>query len=370
MKLAILGIRGIPARHGGFETFAEKLALYLAERKWDVTVYCQEQGDSPIYQDNWKGVKRIRVPVRQTGALGTIVFDWKSTLLAARSKSAILTLGYNTAVFCIWYRLKGIRNLINMDGIEWRRQKWNVFQKTWLYINERLGCRLGNHLIADHPEIGKHLATRVSTEKVTIIPYGAEVLSDADSKVIDKMGLAKGKYVLVIGRPEPENSILEIVRAFSTRRRGLPLIILGNYYPNRNQFHRQVMSAASEEVIFPGAIYDKATVGALRYHCQLYVHGHRVGGTNPSLVEALGAGSPVLAHDNVFNRWVAGSGAHYFNDELECAKELDRLLSNEQELSRMQWASKKRHREDFLWDMVLQKYEFLLSGLSMPVEKP
>ena len=359
-KVVILGIRGVPAKHGGFETFAEKLSFYLVGKGWDVTVYCQESDSGHIWEDVWRGVRRVHIPARAKGAMGTIVFDWKSTLDAMRQDAVLLTLGYNTAVFCLLYRLQGRRNLINMDGIEWRREKWGFPQRSWLYMNERLGCWLGNHLIADHPEIAKHLATRVSSKKITVIPYGADELSNMSPAFIGELGLKKRQYALVIGRPEPENSILEIVRAYSRKRRGIALIILGEYHPDRNQFHRQVISAASEEVVFLGAIYDKHKVEALRFYCLLYIHGHRVGGTNPSLVEALGAGSPVLAHDNVFNRWVAGTGSHYFRDENECAAEFDDLLNDDAELERMRSASKRRHLEDFSWKTVLEKYEFLL----------
>jgi len=207
----------------------------------------------------------------------------------------VLTLGYNTAVFCLAYRLKGIANLINMDGIEWRRQKWSTLERVWLYFNERAGCWLGNHLIADHPEIKAHLATRVANSKITMIPYGADRIDNADSGVLAQYGLQPGGYAMVIARPEPENSILEIVAAFSRKPRGMRLVVLGRY-DLEMPYHKQVMDAASAEVMFPGAIYDKATVSALRFHSALYAHGHQVGGTNPSLVEAMGAGSAVLAH--------------------------------------------------------------------------
>ena len=168
--LCILGTRGIPAQHGGFETFAEFLALYLVKQEWDVTVYCQEDDGDSVWEDEWRGVHLVHIPVKQGGALGTIVFDWKSTLHASRQKGLILTLGYNTAAFGLLYRLKGITNLFNMDGLEWQRDKWSSLERAWLYMNERMGCWLGNHLVADNPEIKNHLVTRVKPEKVTMIP--------------------------------------------------------------------------------------------------------------------------------------------------------------------------------------------------------
>ena len=360
VRLNILGTRGIPAKHGGFETFAERLALHLVSRGWEVTVYCQNDGGK-FRREYWNGIHLVHIPVKLSSALGTIIFDWKSTLYAARQKELVLTLGYNTAIFGFIYQLKGVMNLINMDGIEWRRQKWNTWERTWLRLNEYMGCLLGNHLIADHPEIMAHLATRVSPKKITMIPYGADQVVGADSKLLKLYNLSPNKFALVIARPEPENSILEIVSAFSKKPRGFKLVVLGNYKPDKNIYHQTVLEAASDEVLFVGAVYEKSVVDTLRFFARLYIHGHTVGGTNPSLVEALGSGIPVLAHDNSFNRWVSGSGAHYFKNEYECVQKLNQLLDDEEELSKMKIASSSRHREQFLWEKNLDKYEFLLA---------
>ncbi len=358
--LRILGTRGIPAQHGGFETFAESLALYLVAQGWAVTVYCQPDGDGEVSEDSWQGVRLVHIPVKQGGAAGTIIFDWRSTVHASKEDGLVLTLGYNTAVFCLMYRLKGIVNLINMDGLEWKREKWSWFEKTWLYLNERLGCWLGNHLIADHPEIKAHLASRVSTNKITMIPYGADSITSADVSLLSAYRINPGQYGIVIARPEPENSILEIVEAFSKKPRGMNLVVLGKYCPEENEYHKRVVTAASEEVKFIGAIYDKATINALRLYARFYVHGHTVGGTNPSLVEALGASLPVLAHDNKFNRWVAGEGAFYFADTDECAGYLDRLCIDDIALLESRKNSSQQFENRFKWDVVHQKYEQLL----------
>lgn len=365
-SLRILGTRGVPAQHGGFETFAEHLALYLVERDWKVTVYCQDDGAGEPYEDEWRGIRLIHIPVATDGAKGTIVFDWKSTLHAARSNDLILTLGYNTALFCIAYRLKGIRNIINMDGIEWKRDKWTFLERAWLYANERAGCLLGNHLVADHPEIKNHLATRVRDDKITMIPYGSDPIEAADVTQLKAFGLEPGGYAIVIARPEPENSILEIVSAFSCKTRGKRLVVLGNYDKADPEYSRKVKQAASGEVLFPGAIYDRAVIQALRFYACLYVHGHTVGGTNPSLVEALGAGNAVLAHDNKFNRWVAGAGNCYFTDEQECRRQLDALLEDIARINKMRSASLAQHRERFTWRQILSEYENLLETLVVP----
>lgn len=358
-QIRILGTRGIPAAHGGFETFAEHLALYLVSHGWRVVVYCQEDGTGPVFEDTWQGVERIHIPVAQQGPKGTIVFDWKATLHAAQYADLCLTLGYNTAIFCSLLRLKGVPNLINMDGIEWQRQKWGVVAKTWFWLNDRAGCWLGNHLVADHPEIKTHLSTRVAAAKITMIPYGADLIESADAALLAPYDLEPCSYAILIARAEPENSILEVVLAWSRTRRGIKLVVLGKYDPS-HAYQQVVKEAASDEVIFPGAIYDRNIVNALRYHTLFYIHGHQVGGTNPSLVEALGAGNAVLAHDNRFNRWVAGPGAAYFHNEAECADQLDALLGDPAELGRMSEASLERHGAMFTWEKVLAEYEELL----------
>lgn len=357
--LRILGTRGVPAAHGGFETFAEHLALYLVDRGWRVTVYCQEDGTGPVFEDEWRGVRRVRMPASTPGAAGTIVFDWKSTLHAAGAPGLVLTLGYNTAVFCALYRLKGLRNVINMDGVEWRRQKWGSVAKLWFWLNDWAGCWLGNHLVADHPEIANHLATRVARDKITMIPYGSDRVDDANASLLTPYALLPGSYAILIARAEPENSILEVVQAWSRQPRGCKLVVLGKYEPNHS-YQRAVKAAASDEVIFLGAIYDKAVVQALRFHSLFYVHGHMVGGTNPSLVEALGAGNAVLAHDNPYNRWVAGEGGVYFSSVDECERQVVHLLEDDTALRTLQLASRAIHVDRLTWERVLGDYESLL----------
>lgn len=362
MKLFILGTRGIPATHGGFETFAEKLSLHLVSKGWEVSVYCQEENNGEITESYWQGVHRIHIPVNLTGAKGTMIFDWLATRHALSQKGLFLTLGYNTAIFNLLQRVKRQTNVINMDGIEWRRDKWGTLAKIWFWINERVGCWIGNHLVADHPKIKEHLTTRVRSEKITMIPYGGDDITSANASLLLPFGIEPNQFSVIIARPEPENSFLEMVRAFSRTTRNHTLVVLGNFDPKGNQYHRQVMEAASAEVLFPGAIYNSSIVQALRFHCRFYLHGHRVGGTNPSLVEALGAGCAVIAHCNHFNRWVAGPEAAYFKDESACETLFDELLLNSDALSKMKAASRKSFHEKFTWSAVLTEYENLLTN--------
>jgi glycosyltransferase involved in cell wall biosynthesis len=356
----ILGTRGIPAAHSGFETFGEHLALGLVARGWEVTVYCQQRGRGPLWDDVWRGVRRTHIPVRGSDSAASVLFDLRSTLHAAPRGELALVLGYNTALFSAWYRLKKVPNIINMDGMDRLRPKWRFPIRQFFALNEALATRLADHLIADHPAIAEHHLARAGRERITMIPYGADRVDSADPAIPSRYGLEAGRYVLVVCRPESGHSLTAIVRAFSRKRRPVKLALLGRYDPARNAYHRRLVSAASPDVVFPGAVFEKPRLESLRFHARLYIHGHRFGGTNPSLVEALGAGSPVLARDNVYNRWVAGEGACYFRDEDDCARELDRLLDSEDELARMAAASRRRHAEEFVWEAALSRYEELL----------
>lgn len=357
--IRILGIRGVPAAHGGFETFAEHLAVFLVEKGWRVIVYCQQMGRGEIYEDSWEGVHRINIPVNRTGPASTVIFDWIATRHAARYADTCLTLGYNTAAFCTFLRLRGIPNVINMDGVEWSRAKWNFYERAWLWLNERIGCKIGDHLVADHPKIQDHLAKQVDRSKISVIAYGSDSVTTASVSHLSAFGLAAGNYLTLIARPEPENNILEMVSAFSRKKREVKLVVLGDYQKS-NGYHQAVLARASEDVIFPGAIYEKSVVQALRFHSLAYLHGHTVGGTNPSLVEALGCGNAVIAHDNDFNRWVAADAAMYFDDQASFASQLDALLDPGFDLSRLQAAARRRYAEAFSWEHILSEYEALL----------
>jgi glycosyltransferase involved in cell wall biosynthesis len=356
----ILGTHGVPATYGGFETAAENVALFLASRGWRVIVYCQIDGSGPIREDTWNGLQRVLIPIYLPGWKGTSKFDLLSIRHAARFSNLCLTFGYNTAIFNIIQRIKGIPNVINMDGIEWSRSRWGFLRQSILYSNERIACLVGNHLIADHPEIEKFLLTRTSANKVTTITYGADTVVDAPIATPTSYGLKPGRYLTLICRPIPENSIAELVRGFSKKRRGYKLVLLGNYLPQKDPYHRKVMEAASDEVVFLGAIYDRLMVAELRYHSAAYLHGHTVGGTNPSLVEAMAAGNPIIAHDNPYNRWVAQDAAVYFSTEQDVADRLDEVFASPVRLKRMRDASHRRHAQEFTWERVAGQYEQLL----------
>lgn len=361
----ILGIRGLPARHGGFETFAEKLALYLVAKGWKVTVYCQNdtpEAEPTLTTDMWRGVHRVNIGVKRSGAASTIEFDWHSLRHAARQDGVCLVLGYNTAAFLPVLRMAGRPVLINMDGLEWKRPKWSRPVQAWFYANEWLGARLGTRIVADHPAIAERMASRRRASDIVMIPYGGEEVLSATAAPLEPYGLEPGRYLVSIARIEPDNNILPIVKAFSRRQRGARLVVLGTM-DRSNAYHREVKAAASSEVSFPGPIYEKQTVQSLRFHARAYCHGHMVGGTNPSLVESLWCGNAVLAHRNPFNTWTAGAEQFYFEDETSCDHSVHRILTDDLAVARASRAARERAATSFRWDSILADYEKEIAGL-------
>nr|WP_183629368.1 DUF1972 domain-containing protein [Novosphingobium sediminicola] len=354
-----MGIRGLPAAHGGFETFAERLALYLVERGWKVTVYCQGSASGRREVDVWEGVERIHIPVKRDGSIGTIEFDIKATMDVLSLPGTILTLGYNTGFLCSFLSWRRRKNFINMDGLEWKRAKYSTPAKIYLWVNERLAAWAGTKLVADHPSIAEHLATRVPHDRIATIPYGAPGIDQADITLLADYGVEAHRYLTVIARAEPENSILEIVQGFSAKPRGMKLLVLGKYTRDHD-YHCQVMAAASDEVLFPGPVYEASRIQALRFYSLAYIHGHQVGGTNPSLVEALGAGNAVIAHDNKFNRWVAGGAGLYFVDAADVSKQIDDLIADPSLQRELSSQAVKRWLEAFTWPDILAQYEELM----------
>lgn len=365
-SLAIMGIRGVPAAHGGFETFAARLAPWLVANGWKVTVYCEEPFPCQPYESDWHGVRRVHIGFGPDSAINSVKFDWACIrhLLGEPVRAPlVLTLGYNTALFGLRLRAAGVTHAINMDGIEWARSKWGPLAKAWLYMNDWGGCLGASHLLADHPEIARHLETRVKPSRISMIPYGADLVDHADPTPLAALGVQPGAFMTVIARPEPENSVLEIVRAFSAKPRACKLVVLGRLVPQANEYHAEVLAAAGKDVLFPGAIYDAGVLAALRQHGLAYVHGHTVGGTNPSLLEAMGAGNAVIAHDNKFNRWVARAGARYFSDVASCTKAIDEVLGDPALRARMGQANREAAASRFSWPLVLSQYEMTMAAL-------
>jgi glycosyltransferase involved in cell wall biosynthesis len=217
---------------------------------------------------------------------------------------------------------------------------------------------VSNRLIADHPVIAAHLATRRPRGAIAMIPYGGTPVEAAPEAAVLAMGLTPDRYLVSIARIEPDNNILTVIEAFSRRPRGASLVVLGRL-DDANPYHRRVRAAAAAnpEVILPGAIYDPQIVAALRFHARAYLHGHMVGGTNPSLVEALWAGNAVIAHDNPYNRWTAGEAGFYFDGGDSCARMIERALTDPVAVACSRSAARARAEARFRWADILAAYE-------------
>ncbi|GAB3308229.1 DUF1972 domain-containing protein [Epidermidibacterium keratini] len=361
----ILGTHGVPASYGGFETAAEHVGRYLRDAGWRVVVYCQRDGDGPTWEDSWEGLERVNIPERRPGWRGTGTFDLKSirhAWKAYRPGEVWLTFGYNTAMFDIAPRVRGVPMVINMDGMEWTRAKWGLAHKAILLANERIAGAIGHALIADHPEIARYLRRHFGDRRVSTITYGAPEVEHVPADRVHGLGLQPGAYATLVSRPTPENSVREIVAAWSARRRGMPLVVVGPYDADE-PYCRAVRAAAGDEIVFTGAIFEQDVLRAVRFHSALYVHGHTVGGTNPSLVEAMGAGNAILAQDNVYNRWVAGDRQEFFGNEDDLRGVLDRLLDDRPRLAEMGGAARDRFRAEFTWDRIGHQYHEVLTNV-------
>ncbi|HRV81642.1 MAG TPA: DUF1972 domain-containing protein, partial [Planctomycetota bacterium] len=357
----IVGSRGIPARYGGFETFAQEIALRLADRGVEVTVFCEAKaGGRPV---RYGKVRLEYVHAPFSGPLARILYDLGSLCRTRSRYDVVYMLGYGSSFLCWIPRLFGSQVWINMDGLEWQRSKWGRFAQCWLKTMEGIACRIANRLIFDNGALGQAIADRrPKLPPSSVLAYGAPVVSKApDVARVRTLGLEPGRYLLVVCRFEPENHLLEIVRAASQREGGAPVVVVSSTAESTH-WQREVMAHAGPLVRFLGAVYDPVVLRALRYHCLAYLHGHSVGGTNPSLLEAMGCGNLVLAHDNPYNREVLGEMGRYFADESEF---YDRLWDVERMSERQRRmigdGARDRVINYYSWDSITDGYISLLS---------
>lgn len=360
MRLAILGSHGIPAQYGGFETFTEELSIRLVQRGMEVTVYCEaEEGELP---DSYLGVHLVHIPAPRLGPLTTILFDLRCLWHARKTFDVVYMLGYGTSIFCFLPRLWGTTVWINMDGVEWARSKWGTLAKLWFKLMEAVAMWTPDRVIADASGILRHLESRhARLPPVNVIPYGAPVIDIApDTGLLDEWQLTPGQYYLVVCRLEPENSVLEITEGYQLSGSSLPLIVVGSLVP-ATVYVKKLLQKNDLRIRFIGPIYNKLKLQALRYHARAYFHGHTVGGTNPSLLEALGCGNLIVAHDNMFNREVAGDAASYFQQEINISEIIQAVEScPADKTSELKTKAKERIHEHYNWDAVTDTYLRLL----------
>ncbi len=369
LRVAILGSRGIPARYGGFETFAQEIAARLCERGVDVSVFCEaKSGGRPV---RFGKVRLDYVHAFPKGPLGRIIYDLGCLWRARNKYDVVYMLGYGSSFLCWIPRLFGSRVWINMDGLEWRRSKWGPMARIWLKAMEGIACRVANRLVFDNQALASSVAQRRKVKgEISVLAYGAPVIGKTpDPAKIRSLGLEPGRYMLAVCRFEPENNLLEMVRAAAMRSEGAPLVVVSST-AERTPWQREVMAQAGPMVRFFGPVYDTQVLRALRFHSLAYVHGHSVGGTNPSLLESMGCGSLVLAHDNPFNREVLGEMGRYFADEEDFADKLwDIERMSERQRRMIGDGARDRIVNFYRWELVTEGYLGLIQD-SCKVAQP
>jgi glycosyltransferase involved in cell wall biosynthesis len=361
-KIAILGTRGIPARYGGFETFAEKLSVGLAERGFDVTVFCESGTTSA--PSTFHGVNLRYVAAPSVGSLQTILYDARCLWEARSGYDVTYMLGYGAAPFCVIPRIWKTEVWINPDGLEWARSKWGRVARTYFKMMEWATVRVASRIIADAEAIAASISSRHGKLKAcSVIPYGCEVIENIPPvKPLLEWELKPRDYYLVVCRLEPENHVREILEAFQRSKSERQLIVLGNHL-SETSYVKQLRAIRDPRIRLIGTVYDSAKLISLRYHCFAYLHGHSVGGTNPSLLEAMGCSNLVFAHDNPFNRETLGECGIYFQDARELTQAIDRAEQKEGDIEPLREAARSRARDHYQWRTIIDKYAAMLERL-------
>lgn len=317
MKIGIIGTRGIPNHYGGFEQLAEYLSVRLVKRGHSVTVY--NSSLHPYLKTEYKGVAIVSCndPENYLGTAGQFIYDLNCIRHARKQNyDVILQLGYTSSSIWSFLFPENTKIVTNMDGLEWQRSKYNAITRLFLKKAEHWAIKASHLLVADSLGIKNYLKEAYKEESV-YIAYGAELPQRYMKDFLEELNLEENGYYLVIARLEPENNIETIIKGYLRSQENTPLLIVGAIKTDFGKYLQQ--SYASEKVLFKGAIYNKEKLDVLRHFCKLYFHGHSVGGTNPSLLEAMAASSKIAAHDNVFNRSVLENDALYFKGEEDVA---------------------------------------------------
>ena len=350
-RVAILGTRGIPARYGGFETFAEELSTRLAERGYQVTVYCRERHSEPAY----RGVSLVYLPTWRHKYFDTIVHTFLSTIhLMFHRPDVALYCNAANAVFTFWPRIVGVRVALNVDGLERKRKKWNWLAKAWYRLGEWLATFFPNATVSDAREIAKYYLERYGKHS-EFIPYGAETGKLETAEALTQLGLERGGYFLYVSRMEPENNALLVREAFEQTATSMKLALVGDA-PYAQDYIERVRATNDPRVLLPGAIYGRA-YHELLSHCFAYIHATEVGGTHPALIEAMGRGALVLYLNTPENAEVA-AGAGIPFDASELTSKLNQVLSmTEAERTECGRRAMARVAERYSWKAVTDQYE-------------
>ena len=374
LRVAILGTRGIPARYGGFETFAEELSVRLVQRGHAVTVY----GRAHFYPERpraWRGVRVVILPTLHTKYLETVAHTFLSALhVMLQPIDVVLICNGINSPFCALPRLCGKKVLINIDGLEWQRQKWSWLGRLAHRAGARLSTWLPHGIIADARFIQDFYRDELGVAS-TFIPYGSRTLSEPhrDTGILERLGLARHGYVLYVSRLEPENNAHVVIDAFERVRTDKKLLIVG-YAPYGDAYVRALRDTRDPRILFPGAIYGADYLHLLR-QCHLYVQAGEVGGTHPALLEGMGAGKCVLYNDVPEHVEVLGEGGVPFRGAADLAEKLQHCLDHPHVAAAFGRRARRIAAARYDWDDVTTSYErcfyaLLGHGAAVPALQP
>lgn len=355
MKVGIIGTRGIPNYYGGFEQFAQYLAVYLVEKKCDVYVY--NSSNHPYQKKKYKGVNIVHCkdPEKKLGTIGQFVYDLNCILDSRkRNLDIILQLGYTSS--SIWSFLFPKKALVitNMDGLEWKRSKYFFLVKLFLKFAEAIAARKSDFLISDSIGIKKYIDKKYKkTSKY--IAYGSTVSKEFKPDVLKKYNLNEYKYNMLIARLEPENNIETILDGVKFSNDKTIFLVVGDF--TKNGFGKKMKKKyeSIDNIHFLGSIYQQEELNNLRYYSNLYFHGHSVGGTNPSLLEAMGSGALIIAHNNIFNKTILKENAYYFYTSKDVSFYIEKLNKLKQQKHKID-NNFKKIKEDFNTETINLSY--------------
>lgn len=366
LKIAIIGTRGIPARYGGFETFAEELGAGLVARGHAVTVYGRrrffEKGERRFLH---RGVSVALLPTIRHKFFDTVInaivsFLWVT--LFARP-DVVLVCNAANAPFAWILRLGFIPFAINVDGIERMRSKWNWLGRLWYRIGEKTSVLFAQKVVADAGVIARYYK-RSHNCSPTVISYGARVIGRQPGDTLSELGIEQGKYLLYVSRLEPENNALGVIQAYKRAAPGMPLVIVGDA-PYASRYKESLKKEASSGVIFAGFRFGEA-YQELQSHCYAYVQATEVGGTHPALIEAMAYGNCVIANGTQENVEVLGeAGLFYWKNDFETLSERMKLVAKDPKLvSRLGAKAEERARKRYAWEGVIEQYEELFREIT------
>ena len=360
MKIAILGTRGIPNNYGGFEQFAEYLALGLVENGHKVTVYNSHV--HPYQESTWNGIniKHIYDPENKIGTAGQFVYDFLS-ILDTRKKDfdIILELGYTSSSVSFGFHPKKSIVVTNMDGLEWKRTKFSKKVQKFLQWAESLAVKKSDHLVSDSIGIENYLKKKYGVES-TYIPYGSHLFHDENVSLLDKYEVKPYRYNMLIARLEPENSIEIILDGIVQADDDMTFLVIGKHETKFGEYLKDKFKD-NNDIRFIGGVYDIITLNNLRHFSNLYFHGHTVGGTNPSLLEAMGSNALICANNNEFNSAILEDDAFYFSTVDDVTKVLTGI-SHEDHKDKIK-KNRKKITELYTWETIVDQYEKLFSKL-------